>query len=166
MQKSNVYPISARNWTSLQYMSICLVNCFNFLYKYLGLPLTSYVINRSTSTFHRQDDRLSPGVENWVVYLGWCKVLVQFVLASMLVYLAMVVVRGSSCMGYQERTNQIWRFLLGGTKDVNGEHYLIAWVMVLASLTFSVWVNDFDLIYKLYTLRVGLKFLKIQWNYT
>jgi hypothetical protein len=64
-------------------------------------------------------------------------VLVQFVLASMLVYLAMAVVRGSSCMGYQRKTNQIWRFLFGGTKDVNGEHCLIAWVMVLASLIFS-----------------------------
>lgn len=92
IQKSNVFPIQCTEPDRVLIQEHLPCEVLDFPCKYLGLPLSTKKLTRAQIQpfIDRIANRLPGWKANLLTKAGW-KVLVQFVLTSMLVYLAMAV---------------------------------------------------------------------------
>jgi hypothetical protein len=101
----------------------------NFPCKYLGVPLSPHKLTRSQvqPIIDKIADRL-PGWKADLLTKAGRKVLVQFVLTSMLIYLVMALDLPSWALKAIEKIRR--GFLWKGREDERGGHCLIAWPKV------------------------------------
>jgi hypothetical protein len=133
LQKSNVLPIRCgdHELEVVQHKLPCALA--EFPYKYLGLPLSLKKLKRE----HLQPiiDRMADQLPGWKADLltrVGRKVHVQFVLTSMLIYIAMVVDLPQWAHKAMDkiRMSYFWR----GHKEAKGGHCLVAWDTVCRPL--------------------------------
>jgi hypothetical protein len=127
MQKSNVYPIQCTesDITTVQEYIPC--ELFDLPSKYVGLPLSlkkltktkfSLLLTRSQTVFQDgKADLLTPDGR---------RILVQFVITSMLVYLAMAV--DNPPQWAIKEIDKIRRRFFSRRKKANSGHCLVAWL--------------------------------------
>ena len=94
-----------------------------------GTTLSSQADKNTNSTHHRQDWGPVAKLESWSTYeSARRKVLVQFVLTSMLIYLVLVLNLPQWALKEIDKVRR--GFLWRGRKDARGGHCLLAWPKV------------------------------------
>jgi hypothetical protein len=132
-QKSNVIPIRCSMEDMVETQGLLPCGISSFPYRYLGLSLSLHKLSRQ----HLQPfiDRIADQLSNWKADLltkVGRRILVQHVLTSMTVYMAMAVDIPQWGLDAIDRLRK--GFLWRGQKEVNGGHCLVAWRKVCRPL--------------------------------
>jgi hypothetical protein len=140
IEKSNVFPIQCLDADIGAIHNLLPCQLDTFPCKYLGVPL----MLRRPSKQHIQPiiDRLAGRLPNWKADLltkSGRKILVQTVLTSMMVYLAMTLDLPSWAIKSIDKIRR--GFLCRGKKDALGSHCLVAWSKVTRPKEYGGWAS-------------------------
>ena len=133
IQKSNVLPIQCSEEDRAVLLAHLPCQISEFPCKYLGVPLSPHKLTRAQ--VHPIIDKIADRLPGWKADLltkAGRKILVQFVLTSMLIYLAMALDLPSWALKAVDKIRR--GFLWKGRKDVRGGHCLVAWPKVTRPL--------------------------------
>jgi hypothetical protein len=132
-QKSNVYPIKCPEETIEELRSWLPCEIAIFPCRYLGLPLSLHKLSRNQA--QQFVDKIADRLPNWKADLmsrAGRRILVQHVLTSMTVYMAMAIDLPHWAI---EAIDKIRKgFLWRGRKEVKGGHCMVAWGKVCRPL--------------------------------
>ena len=132
-QKSNVFPIQCPTDDLVLVQNLLPFERSEFPCKYLGIPLSLHKLTREQiqSIIDRVADRLPSWKADLMTRAGR-KIMVQHVLSSMIIYLAMAIDFPQWAL---EAIDKIRKgFLWKGRKEVRGGHCLVAWGRVCRPL--------------------------------
>jgi hypothetical protein len=137
VQKSNVFPIqcSEDDITAIQNLLPCELK--EFPCKYLGAPLS--LKSLSKAQLQPYIDRITARLPSWKVDLlskEGRQILVQHVLTSMLMYLAMAIDLPPWIIKSIDKIRKgLWR----GRKEAKGGHCVVAWLKCASPKSLVVW---------------------------
>jgi hypothetical protein len=135
MEKSSVLPIRCQEED--KHLIHTLLPLLEFPCKYLGVPLSLHKLTKAQ--VQPIIDRISDQVPGWKADLltrAGRRILVQFVITSMLIYLCMAIDLPPWALKAIDKIRR--GFLWKGRRDVKGGHCLVAWPKVTRPVELGV----------------------------